>query len=710
MLRLCGVAGIAMGLVSAFSGVGHAQEIALPGVVVEAASPLETSDDGTFFPVTIVSQDELESGAPRSLGDVLFTKPGITSSTFASGASRPIIRGLDNFRVRIQENGIGVHDVSALSEDHGVPIDPLAQQKIEVVRGPATLRWGSQAIGGVVNATNNRIPDAIPNGKFYRFESKGAYSSVDEGGEGALIIEGGSGNFAFHGDLYKRRGSDYDTPKGTQENTSFDSEGGALGASLVFEDGYIGVSYSRFSSLYFIPGEEAVERDLRIDLEQTKITSKGEYRPRNSFVSAMKYWFGYTDYEHDEIGRGHGHEEEEEEHEEGEEEEGGELSIGSTFINKQYEARAEILHKPFPTAFGNMKGAVGVQYGFRDLGAAGEGGELLAPNETNSIAAYIFEEFQATEKLKIQLAGRVETVDIEGATSDFPTDFLPDGGGEQEITAREAEFTPYSASAGLLYQLSNGVIVRLTGQYVERAPDALELFAKGPHEATETFEIGNPNLFKEKAHTLELGLKRSKGRFRFDGSTYYTQFEGFIFKNFTGNSCGEEFESCIAGNSEELTQINYAQRDATFYGVELSGSVDLMEFANGTIGLDGQYDFVRAKFDEGGNVPRITPQRAGGGIFYRGKHLFARLGMLHAFRQDDVAVNEEATSGYILLNAELNYKIKLGQIDGSTPEMTIGIKGENLLDDDVRNHVSFKKEDVLQPGRNIVLRGKITLN
>ena len=682
-------------------------DIVLPGIVV-TASPLENTEDATFFATTVISEEEIESGLSRSLGDILYTQPGITSSTFASGASRPIIRGLDNFRVRIQENGIGVHDVSALSEDHGIPIDPLAAKKIEVIRGPATLRWGSQAIGGVVNVTNDRIPTSIPGGRYKKMEIEGGYSSVDDGGEGALTIGAGSGNVAFHADLYKRRGSDYDTPDGKQAGTSFDSEGGALGVSLVFDRGYIGVSYSRFTSLYFIPGEEAVERQLRIDLEQSKISSRGEYRPQNGFISKVKYWFGYTDYKHDEIGSGHHHgeEEEEEEHHEEEEHEEDELSVGSTFKNKQYEARTELTHKSLETSLGSIKGAFGVQYGYRDLSAAGEGGELLAPNETVNVAAYIFEELQATDKLKLQFAGRIEKVDIDGAAAEFPSFEFEE---EPEATARSRSFTPYSFSTGALYQFNNGIVGRLTGQYVERAPDTLELFAKGPHEATETFEIGDPNLDKEKAATIEIGLKKSKGRFRFDGSAYYTKYDGFIFKNFTGFSCGEG-EGCEAGDAEELTQIEYAQRDATFYGVELSASYDIAQVYNGKFGIDGQYDFVKAEFDNGGNVPRITPQRLGFGLYYRSDEIFARVGALHAFEQDDIAEGETSTDGYTLVSAQLNYTFKLNETGGMFPEFTIGIKGENLLDDDVSNHVSFKKEDVLQPGRNVMIRGKLKLN
>jgi len=233
----------------AASQTASAQETELPGIVIESPSPIPTraSDPGTggpasviaadtFLPVTIITGAQIEGQQDRTLGDVMFTEPGITSSTFAPGASRPIIRGLDNFRVRVQENGVGSHDVSALSEDHAVTIDPLITDQIEVIRGPAVLRYGSQAIGGVVNASNNRIPEQIPQGGFYNVVGKGAFTSVDDGGEGALIVEGGEGVFAFHGDLYKRRTEDYAIPgdPGVQKNSATDTEGGALGGALTF--------------------------------------------------------------------------------------------------------------------------------------------------------------------------------------------------------------------------------------------------------------------------------------------------------------------------------------------------------------------------------------------------------------------------------------------------------------------------------------------
>ena len=396
-------------LLAIMSGVGAAVDVQaqtqLPGVVVTTPSPvapsapaqapaaapqptppasdlagtgLHISPDQTFVGVTVVTPGQLLGQPSSTLGDALATRPGIASTTFAPGASRPVIRGLSGFRVRIQENGLSTGDVSALSDDHAIPIDPLAAGQVEVVRGPATLRYGSQAIGGVVNAVNNRIPTAIPvNGILV--ETRGGFSTVDDGRNGAAIVEAGSGNFVIHADTFARSANDYRIPGGKQANTSLDSSGYSLGGSYVFKDGFLGVAYSSFNSTYFIPGIEAAEHKNNIALEQTKWTSRGEWRVNDHGVEAIRLWLGYTNYKHDERDLV------------------PEFSIGSTFLQTQYEARVEVQHQAFRTPLGVLRGASGVQWSNRDLEAAGADGILLNPTNTNSLAGFIFEELQLTK-------------------------------------------------------------------------------------------------------------------------------------------------------------------------------------------------------------------------------------------------------------------------------------------------------------------------
>ncbi len=649
--------------------------------------------DDAFVPVTVATEREVLSNQGVTITDTLEQKPGIIGSTFGAGSNRPIIRGLDNARIRTQENGIGTHDVATLSEDHAVPIDPNAAKRIEVIRGPATLRYGSQAIGGVVSVENDRIPSFMPRNGFTA-AIQGGLSSVDEGKDGAFSITAGASGIVVHADGFKRETDDYDTPRGRQFNTFVESQGVSFGISKVWNKGFIGLSFTRFETLYGIPGEEAAEARPRIDMLQDKVQAKGEFRVGNYGIDAIRFWFGATDYTHDEVIF---------------EEADNRDITGTRFTNKESEGRLEVQHLPIGTSLGKLQGAIGFQGGqrkTRGFGVEEPVDGLLDPARTRSIAGFIFEELQVNRNLRFQAAGRIERTKVEGnGIVDFSVPAAPttfDG---------ERSFTPVSGSIGVLYKLPLGIVSRVTLQHVERAPEAQELYSKGVHEATETFEIGNPFLTKEKANSAELGFKKADGPLRFDSSFYYTRYDSFIFKQLTGVGCGETLADC--GVEDELDQIAFQQRKATFYGFEIAAQYDVAPIWKGVWGVDGQYDFVRAKF-EGDNVPRIPPHRLGGGLYYRDANLFVRVGVLHAFEQDDVNAesNEATTPGYTLVNAELSYTTKLSTpVSGPSTELTIGIKGENLADEEVLNHSSFKRrEDVLLPGASVKVFGKLKFN
>lgn len=663
------------------------QEENVAGGGGELAGPVIIAEDA-FAPVTIATPRDVLARQGATLADTLMGKPGISGSTFAPGANRPVIRGLDNYRVRVQEGGIGTHDASALSEDHAVPVDPFAADRIEVVRGPAILRYGSQAIGGVVAIENERIPTFIPDGGFSG-EVKGGLSSVDNGNDGAMSVTAGGDALVVHADGFRRQLDDYDTPRGRQLNSFVESEGGAAGASHVWDKGFIGLAYAHYESLYGIPGEEAAEESPRIDLNQDKILARGEWRVQGLGVEALRFWFGTSSYIHEELAF---HEPDEPERE-----------VGSRFTNSEKEARAELQHQTVATPLGDLTGAIGVQWGHRRIeGLSLEGDSLLEPATTDMIAGFWFEELEVAANLRLQFAARIEHNEVDG---DGITDPL---GASPAVERFSRSFMPISGSLGLLYEFSAGVVGRATGQYVERAADAAELFSKGVHEATGTFEIGNPLLATEKATAFELGLKRATGAFRFDTSLFYTRYDGFIFKELTGVTCGETLGSC--GVEDELDQLVFGQRDARFYGLELAGILDVARIGRGTFGIDGQYDFVDAEFSTGENIQRIPPHRLGGGLFYQDPGWFARIGVLHAFDQNEIGDNETPTDGYTLVSAEISHTLRFNESGAGPARMIVGLRGDNLLDEEVRNHASFKKDEVLQPGASVRLFGSVKLN
>lgn len=695
-----------MGLVALPNFLAAQDVVELEGIIVSAPTPIVSPDglaavdqpagrlivvDDAFVPVTVITQSDILADSGANIADALDKRPGIIATTYAPGASRPIIRGLESYRVRIQENGIGSHDVSALSEDHAVPIDPFSARQVEVIRGPATLRYGNQAIGGVVAVENGRIPSFVPKGGFSA-ELMGDGTSVDEGRNGAFRATAGAAGVVVHADGFRRRTEDYDTPKGTEFNTFVEADGGAVGTSIVGDQGFVGVALSRYQSLYGIPGEEATELRPRIDLEQDKIQARGEWRVGGLGLEAVRFWFGASEYAHNEIV------------DEGEGDE-----VGSRFTTEVYESRFEAQHVPIMTSLGRLRGAIGTQFIDRNTrGQSFEGDSLLQPAETRSIAAFWFEELDLTAQMTLQAAARIEGTDVDGFNRLSPLD------PNDPLVALSRDFTPFSASIGGLYRLPQGAVVSLNGQYVERAPAAPELYSAGIHEATGTFEIGNPNLQTEKAATVEFGLRSARGPFRYDATAYYTRYDGFIFRQLTGLECEGTLASCgaVAPDAEEtLDQVLFLQRDASFLGAEIAAQYEVAAIWNGVWGVDGQYDFVRARFDEGGNVPRIPPHRLGGGLFYRDGNWFARTGVLHAFEQDEIGENEIPTPGYTLVSAELSYSVALDPATGLGPSLTIGLKGENLANDEILNHASFKRrEDVLLPGANVRIFGSIALN
>jgi iron complex outermembrane recepter protein len=699
-----------------------------PAAPQQGVLPIVTDQ---FATVTVVPNEEIRREGTAQLGDLLFSKPGITGSTFAPGASsRPIIRGLDVNRVGIYENGNVAGGASDLGEDHFVPIDPIATNQVEVIRGPAALRYGSTSIGGVVSATNNRIPNALPVCPAPAFQSYGlpakapladaqtaacstvetrtAVNSVDRGVDGAILLDAGGGNFALHADAFGRKTSDYNVPSnpylfdqtrpfnGRQPNSATQSDGGSLGGSYIFQDGFIGAAVTQNDVLYRIPGIDGADHQTRIDGHQTKFTAKGEYHPHGDAIDAVRFWAGATDYHHDEIGLA-------------DPADPSTVGVRQTFTNKEQEGRLEVQLMPFNARFAAVTTAFGLQAGHQKLTAPSPDDPgsplngLWDPNSNNRIAGYVFNELKFTDTTKAQVAGRIEQVNLSGTTPAFIPevfDLNTDPGAIGPPTARNLHFTPKSVGLGLLQDLPWGLVASITGQYVERAPKPAELFSRGAHDATATFDIGNPNLGIETAKSIEIGLRRAQGPLRFELTGYYTRFNGFIFRRLTGNTCDET--ACVGAADPaplDLRQAIYSQQDAIFRGAEFQSQLDVGPLYSGIWGIEDQFDVVRATFTDGTNVPRIPPVRVGGGVYWRDTNWFARINLLHAFAQNDIApIGETPTAGYNLLKAEVTYNTKLDSSWFGAREMTVGLVGNNLLNENIRNSVSYNKDEVLLPG------------
>src|SRR3954453_17482273 len=373
-----------------------------------------------FATVTVVPNEEIRRQGGATLGDVLFSKPGVTGSSFAPGASsRPIIRGLDVNRVGIVENGLASGGASDLGEDHFVPIDPLATSRIEGVRGPAALRSGSTSIGGVVSATNNRIPDALPvcpaapfqaygypvkaplanvgSSACTTFETRTAVSSVDRGVEGGILMDAGGGNFAVHADAYGRKAGDYSVPsypylfepgrpfEARQPNSAAQADGASVGGSYIFQGGFIGAAVTQNNALYRIPGIDGADHQTRIDAQQTKFSAKGEYRPDSAAIDAIRFWAGAVDYHHNEIGLA-------------DPADLSSLGVRQTFTNKEQEGRLEVQLKPFNARFATITTAFGLQGGHQELTAPSPDNPgtlfngLWEPNNNSRVAGDVFNE------------------------------------------------------------------------------------------------------------------------------------------------------------------------------------------------------------------------------------------------------------------------------------------------------------------------------
>lgn len=688
--------------------------------IVVTASVLGSSVLESVTPVSVIDETQLRKIQAETLGETLKNTPGVHSTYFGPVASSPVIRGNDGPRVKIVQNGLDVSDVSRIGPDHNVAANSTSATQVEVLRGPATLQYGSGAIGGVVNVVDNRIPSEVPLDLEGDVEAN--YATVNDGKFGRFNLTGGQGNVAFHVDGFKRKTDNADIPgyasvepdedeePGTLESSAMDTTNLTAGLSFVSDSGYFGVSVEKLDNLYGVPGhhhhheeeeheeeeedhEHEEEEGTSLDVDMTRYQAAGEWYSPIKGISSLKFGAAYTDYEHVEI-------------EDGE--------VGTRFTNQGSDIRLAAKHSDINA----WHGVFGLQYHHSDYSADGDEA-YTPPTETESTALFLVEQKKFGSVL-LELGGRLERttynaddVDFELEVAEHEEEHEEEEHEEHELsfTFDEYAFTSTSLSAGINWEYIPGYSLALTLSRNERAPSQQELFSAGQHLATQTFEVGlvydmdedgevSENLRgvkEEVSNNIDLTFRKFSGNSGYTFSVFYNQADDYIYQSATGLTAlsheEEEAEEEHEEHEEEGTPVYYFQQDdATIYGIEAEGFVDLD--VNWRVSVFG--DYIRAKIDTD-NLPRIPPLRLGSTLSYQGDALSSELSVVWYDDQTKITEYETSTDGYTLVHASVDYLLS------ETQDWTVYVRANNLLDEEARVHTSFLKDQAPLPGRNFTL-------
>ncbi|MGA7438419.1 MAG: TonB-dependent receptor [Luteibacter sp.] len=615
----------------------------LEGIVVNAV-PGGRNADQIVAPVAVLAGSALDDAKGVSLGETVSSIPGVQTSALGTAVGRPVIRGLDGPRVAVLENGLSSQDVSNVSQDHAVTLEPFLADQIEVLKGPATLLYGSGAIGGVVNVVDGRVPEKAPeNGFAGRAEVR--TDSVSNGKTGLARFDAGNDQFAIHVDGMHRDNKDYDIPGGTLANSAVKTTSGSVGASVLGSWGYVGLSISRFMDLYGSPAEPGDpaegEDPVHIKMAQTNYTLKGGLVQPIDGISKIEFSLGHGAYQHVEF--------------EGD-------TPGTTFTTQSNQGRLVATHDEL---LGGWTGAFGVQTQHRQFAAVGE--ETFVPATTTKGVGVFLTETRDFGPLKVELGARHDKQTV------------------QPIDGAKRDYSPNSFSAGFAYRFAEQWHLSLNLDHAERAPSEEELFANGPHEASNTFEIGS-ELGKEKSNQAELGLHFHGDVVEGKVAVYYNKYKNFIYLADTG-----EIE-------DDLPVRVWSQNDATFRGAEAEATFHLSDSPSGHWDLRVFGDTVRATLsDGGGNVPRIPAGRVGSTLSWNADGLRANVGAVRYMKQDKVAAFETDTAGYTLVNAHFGWTF----INDERSQWEAFVDGNNLTNQTARPATSLFKDVAPSPGRNV---------
>ena len=651
---------------------------------IVVSAPYSQDTESRLSGTTILTGAALTRDIRPTIGETLAHQPGVSSTSFGPNASRPVLRGFQGERVRVLTDGIGSIDVSNTSVDHAVIINPLTADRIEVLRGPAALLFGSSAIGGVVNVLSSRIPRKVPV-EAVHFDALGSYgSAADERSGTATIDVPLSSKFVVHVDGSYTKTGDLRTGgyllsaplraqalasadpairelaslNGRLPNSAAETWEVAGGAALIIDGGTLGFSVSHYDSLYGVPIrfslDPAVEAEqVRLDVQQTREDLRAEVGTGDGFLEKIKFRAGHANYKHSEL------------------DDTG--AIGTTFLNDSIEARLELVQKDQ----NGWKGASGVQLSIRDFNVIGT--EAFVPkNTTNQFGVFTLQEVNSGG-FKVEGGARFEHTGLHADAS------ATIGNPEYALS-----FDAFSGSLGASYEVVPGVRLGLNAAHAERAPAAEELFANGPHAGTRSFEIGDPTFKKEISDGLEATLRAKGSGYSFGASLYYSKFKNYIYESQTG------------AVEDGLPVFQFYQADARYYGFEVEGSVDLTTIGNFKFSADGLADMVRARITSVGPAPRIPPLRLLGGLEARSGVIEARVEAEWTDSQTRVSPFETPTKGFTLINASLAFK-PFGTDNGTS----IVVSANNIFDVEARRHSSFLKDFAPLAGRDLRVSARI---
>ncbi len=703
--------------------------------IIVRALPLSRTRLQSAQPVDVMVGENLADRRGMTLGETLQQQPGVQSSFYGAGSGRPIIRGLGGPRVRILEDGLATADTSTQSDDHAVTVDPMLIDQIEILRGPATLLYGSSASAGVVNIIDGRIPEQRAEEPLTgRFEIRG--DNVADERSGVLRLDGGAGNIAWHLDGSWREADDYRIPgearinddheheEETHEdeahndsnqlfNSFVESQSGTAGLSWIGERGFIGGSFRAYNSEYGIPaphfhaeeehdhedehdGEEHADEEqgdeeefAYIDMEQRSWDVKAGLDSPLRGISRATFRLGYNDYTHSEIEMGGMHEDAHDEEDEGDDHD-HEHGAGTVFDVQTLQSRLSFETVPI----WGWEGAFGLQLERERFEA--EGAEAFVPdNETRSTGIFVLQERQ-WDAFTLSLGARAERTRVnlrehghDDEHEEEHEEEHDDHGALADVDSRT--FRNVSASIGGIYEFNDTWQASVNFSRVQRAPSQSELFADGPHLATFSYEEGNAGLRTETAKAWDLTLHRHADFFDFEISVFRKDVADFIYLATT--------DEVALGFPVRETE----QQDAEITGMEVQGVWQLITSDWGHFDLHAGYDRVNARLADNSYLPRISPERVSTGVDW---HLGGWRGGVDVYRmlkQDKVPALETATPGYTMVNLRVAYEFDVG---ANTLEAFI--QGRNLGNEDARVATSYLRDYAPLPGRNVIvgIRGR----